>query len=137
MNTEDVSNNIFSRKESLHRNTEKYKQAIEEQVNILKENAGQISKVALVIGGTLTVTYLLVKILSRSRKKKATILYHPGIDQTQAITVPRIKEESVIVRTIKGYIATFLIALAQQKLQEVIAHYKENNAQENIREGNR
>ncbi|MES2733122.1 MAG: hypothetical protein V4714_15345 [Bacteroidota bacterium] len=126
MNSEDVSNNIFSRKESLHRNTEKYKQAIEEQVTILKENAGQISKVALVVGGTLAVSYLLVRLFTRSRKKEK-VLYAsgPGTVPVQ----PHYKEESVIVRTIKGYIATFLISLAQQKLQEIIAHYKENDTE--------
>jgi hypothetical protein len=128
MNSEDANTNIFTRKESLHRNTEKYKQAIEEQVNILKENAGQISKVAMVIGGTLAVSYLLVRLLSKDRKKKEKIYYQPT-EQTHALAVPHFKEESIIVRTIKGYIATFLIALAQQKLQEVIAHYKENNAE--------
>ena len=132
MNSEDVKSNIFSRKESLHRNTEKYKQAIGEQVDILKENAGQISKVALVIGGTLTVSYLMVKLLTRGRKKKKPIYY--SNDNGRTISVPHYKEESVIVRTIKGYIATFLIAVAQQKLQEVIAHYKDNNAEGNLKQ---
>ena len=136
MNSEDANPNIFTRKESLHRSTEKYKQAIEEQVNILKENAGQISKVAMVIGGTLTVSYLLIILLSKNRKKKEKIYYQPS-DQPYTLATPRFKEESIIVRTIKGYIATFLIALAQQKLQEVIAHYKENNAEGDFKEDRR
>ena len=111
MNSDAANTNIFNRKESLHRNTEKYKQAIEEQVNILKENAGQISKVALVIGGTLTVTYLLVRLLSKKGKKKDNTYFQPN-EQAPMLTIPHFEEESMVVRTIKGYIATFLIALA-------------------------
>jgi hypothetical protein len=136
MNSEAANTNIFNRKESLYRNTEKYKQAIEEQVNILKENAGQISKVALVIGGTLTVTYLLVRLLSKKGKKKEKTYFQPS-EQTPALTVPHFKEDSIVIRTIKGYIATFLIALAQQKLQEVIAHYKETHAERDFKEDRR
>ena len=134
MSSEDLSANIFTRKEALHRNTEKYKHAIEEQVDILKENAGQISKVALVIGGTLAVSYLLVKLLTRSSRKKRQKPYQVKDDEVQA---PYYKEESIIVRTIKGYIATFLIAIAQQKLQEVIAHFKETHAEADFKETNR
>lgn len=134
MSSEDLSANIFTRKEALHRNTEKYKQAIEEQVDILKENAGQISKVALVIGGTLAVSYLLVKLLTRSSRRKRQNFYQVTDNEVQ---VPYYKEESIIVRSIKGYIATFLIAIAQQKLQEVIAHFKESHAEEDFKETNR
>ncbi len=102
----------------------------------MKENAGQISKVALVIGGTLTVTYLLVRLLSKKGKKKENNYSQPH-EQTPALAVPQFKEESIVVRTIKGYIATFLIALAQQKLQEVIAHYKETHAERDFKENRR
>jgi len=134
MSSEDLSANIFTRKEALHRNTEKYKQAIEEQVDILKENAGQISKVVLVIGGTLAISYLLVKLLTRSGRRRRQNFYQIKDDE---LRVPYHKEESIIVRTIKGYIATFLIAIAQQKLQEVIAHFKEPHAEADFKETNR
>ena len=134
MSSEDLSASIFTRKEALHRNTEKYKQAIEEQVDIFKENAGQISRVALVIGGTLAVSYLLVKLLTGSSRKKRQKLSQAKGDEVQA---PYYKEESIIVRTIKGYIATFLIAIAQQKLQEVIAHFKEPHAEADFKETTR
>lgn len=128
--SEDIHNGL-TQKEVLYNNAEKYKRALEEQVDILKENAGQISKVAIVIGGTLTVSYLLFKLLTGSSKKKRKKEYYQPSAQ---LSVPQYKEESVIIRTIKGYIATFLIAIAQQKLQEVIAHFKENNAEEDSRE---
>ena len=127
MSAEDVSTNIFSRKEILHRDTEKYKQAIEEQVDILKQNAGQISKVAIVIGGALAVSYLLVRLFTRGNRKNKKLGYDAQHHPVRA-TMPVYREESVFARTIKGYIATFLIALAQQKLQEVVAHLKATNA---------
>ena len=136
MSAEDVTANLFTRKEALHRNTEKYKQAIGEQVDILKENAGQISKVAMVIGGTLAVSYLLVKLLTRSSRKKKHH-FQPVSVKDGELQLAYPKQESVLIRTIKGYIATFLIAIAQQKLQEVIAHFKEPHADADFKEADR
>ncbi|MBC7923761.1 MAG: hypothetical protein H7Z75_22020 [Ferruginibacter sp.] len=136
MSSEDVNINILSRKEALHRDTERYKQAIEEQMDILKQNAGQVSKLAIVVGGALTFSFLLVRLLTRNRRKKNLALAYPPeeyapsgprYENQYALTVPRRKEESFLSRNIKKYIATFLITMAQRKLQEVLARNKKDD----------
>lgn len=148
MSAEDVNVNILSRKEALHRDTERYKQAIEEQMDILKQNAGQVSKVAIVVGGALAFSFLLFRLLTRNRRKKNQNLRYlsegyaasgpryedqypqggPRYDNPYALSMvsPR-KEESFVSRNIKKYIATFLMTMAQKKLQEVLGRNKEND----------
>jgi hypothetical protein len=42
---------LTARKEELNRETERYKQAIEDQMSVLKEDAGKVTRTALIIGG--------------------------------------------------------------------------------------
>jgi hypothetical protein len=62
---------LSARKEELNRETERYKQAIEDQVSVLKEDAGKVTRKALIIGGAALGTVLVVRAIVNRKKKSA------------------------------------------------------------------
>jgi hypothetical protein len=116
---------IADRKAKLSLTTEKYKKAIENQVDDLKANAGKIGKNALIIGGTLVISYALVKLLvGRNKTPKA-----PGPEENRYLPVAPVKRESGIVSLIKQQIALFLIAIAKEKIIQAIEQLRKNDSQ--------
>ena len=57
-------------KNLLIRKSEKHKKGLEDEVKLLSENTERIVTNALVIGGTLALTYLLIRQFSKSKSKK-------------------------------------------------------------------
>ncbi len=116
---------IADRKATLSLAAEKYKQAIENQVGDLKANAGKIGKNALIIGGTLVAGYLVVRLLVGKEK--------PGKVQTPAenryLPVAPVKREFTLVNLIKQQIALFLVAIAKEKIIQVIEQLRKNDSQ--------
>lgn len=117
---------IAERKKALSQDTEKYKQAIGNQVDGLKENAGQVGKMALIVGGSLAASYLLVRTVVRARRKKRHKYENGGIDQQWAKN-PQPRRESVIMSTIKHQLTMFLVGLAKQRIQAIIDHSRNND----------
>jgi hypothetical protein len=72
MSTEPTS--LEAKKEALSRETEMYKQAIGEQVNAIKHDAGQVSKKILIAGAGLAVAYFI----GRSLMQKPIVVASPG-----------------------------------------------------------
>ncbi|MDO1447505.1 hypothetical protein Q0590_14650 [Rhodocytophaga aerolata] len=141
MSTESTS--LEAKKEALSRQTEIYKQAIGEQVNLLKDNAGQATKRIILIGAGLAAGYFLVKtIANRSGKKKLKQLkpatrqklIGPGnyAQQTRfagnSYVQPGSAKETNLTGLITQQIAIFLIGIATQKLQE----YFDNSRRKNL-----
>ncbi|MDJ1470945.1 hypothetical protein QNI19_34790 [Cytophagaceae bacterium DM2B3-1] len=120
-----TKSSIADRKASLNRATEKYKKAIENQVGDLKANAGKIGKNALIIGGTLVAGYLIVRMLVG--KDKTTKLSFEKEERN--LPAAPVKRESAIVSLIKQQIALFLIAIAKEKLLQVIEQLRKNDTQ--------
>jgi hypothetical protein len=126
MSTEPTS--LEAKKEALSRQTEIYKQAIGEQVNLMKDNAGQTSKRILIIGASLTASYFLIRALTRKNgKKKLKQLkqrtnqkllgagnhsYQEGMYASNYNTQPGSHKESNISSLITQQIAIFLIGIA-------------------------
>jgi len=113
------------RKATLSRTTEKYKQAIENQVDDLKVNAGKIGKNALIIGGTLVASYLIVRLLVGKGKSKETA----APKENRYLPVAPVKRESSIVSLIKQQIALFLIAIAKEKITKAIEQLRKTDTQ--------
>lgn len=119
-----------TRKEELYQAREQYRQEIESQVKDLRSKAEQIGKTVLVVGGVFAGAYLLYSLFfggSEKKKKKQVV----SIDNK---LVPiKVKEEdkedSWIVSSIKTYIISFLIAIAREKLSEVLQFLKESEEQ--------
>lgn len=132
---------LEAKKEALNRQTEIYKQAIEEQVSVMKDNAGHVTKRALMVGAGLVASYFLVKAFAKPGKKKLKQLKHSasqkligsgskssnnsnnqyfieGMSPADRYQQSHATKDSGISSLITQQIAIFLIGIATQKLQE-------------------
>jgi hypothetical protein len=121
--------NTAARKEQLQQEAQLYKNNIDTQVTQLKTDATKIGTTTLIIGGVLASAYLLFRLFTSSDSKKTKK------DEEAYSSLPVEKntdsdKESWIVSSIKGYILSFLIAIAKDKLLEAISMMKETNATE-------
>src|SRR3990170_5974524 len=57
-------------KSLLLQQSEKHKKMLEEEIKMLSENTEKAIKSALIIGGTLAVTYFIVRQLTKSKAKR-------------------------------------------------------------------
>ena len=108
-------------KEELIRKTETYKHTIEDQINELKGDAAKIGRVALIAGGVILLTYLLVK----GKKKDKTDKFI-DLDGRKYAIAPVKKNEPFIVKSIRKYLIIFLASLAKQKLALYLERLKNN-----------
>jgi hypothetical protein len=114
------------RKNELHKEAQAYKKTIDGQVNDLKTEAARIGTTALIVGTALAGVYVLFSLLTSDSKEEKKI---KKIENTNLPVVVKKEKggESWIVSSIKGYIATFILAFAKDKIMEAIAMLKENN----------
>lgn len=114
------------RKIELHKEAQAYKKNIDGQVNDLKTEAARIGTTALIVGTALAGVYVLFNLLTSESKeeKKIKVVENSNLP----VVVKKDKSgDSWIVSSIKGYIATFVLAFAKDKIMEAIAMLKENN----------
>ncbi len=114
------------RKNELHKEAQAYKKTIDGQVNDLKTEATRIGTTALIVGTALAGVYVLFSLLTSNSKEenKAKKIENSNLP----VVIKKEKSgESWIVSSIKGYIATFILAFAKDKIMEAIAMLKENN----------
>jgi hypothetical protein len=114
------------RKIELHKEAQAYKKTIDGQVNDLKTEAARIGTTALIVGTALAGVYVLFSLLTSESKeeKKIKVVENKNLP----VVVKKDKSgDSWIVSSIKGYIATFVLAFAKDKIMEAIAMLKENN----------
>ena len=114
---------IADRKAALSQSAKKYRTAIDEQLNGLKANAGKIGRNTLVISGVLVVSYLIVRALTKGKKSGKSAATEPE----RYLPAAPVRRESRIVSMIRQQIALFLIAIAKQKITEVIAQLRKND----------
>jgi hypothetical protein len=114
------------RKNELHKEAQAYKKTIDGQVNDLKTEAARVGTTALIVGTALAGVYVLFSLLTSDSKEEKKI---KKIENTNLPVVVKKEKggESWIVSSIKGYIATFILAFAKDKIMEAIAMLKENN----------
>ncbi len=133
---------LEARKEALNRQTELYKQAIEEQVSVMKDNAGQATKKVLIIGASLAASYFLIRAFTKPGKKNLKQLKHrasqkllgsgsgqhtthanqyfiDGMTPANRQQRSKVIKDSGITSLITQQIAIFLIGIATQKLQDM------------------
>lgn len=113
-------------KEALLKKSAMYRHELEEEVKVISERTEKIITNALIIGGTLAVTYLLVRQFSgSSSKKKANEqkdLAMPG--KAEANESPEMNSAPGIVSQIGTALAShatvFLLTIAKEKLSEYL-----------------
>jgi hypothetical protein len=116
-------------KEQLKADASKFKEALEGQIENIKEKGLNIGKTALIAGGIAFAGYILIDLLTGSSKKnnKKAVL---KIDSNNLVEKKATKD-SWIVASIKGYILAFLIGIAREKIVEALAELKKDETNTN------
>jgi hypothetical protein len=115
-------------KKKLIEASDRHKRAMEKELSDLTQKTDRVLKNALIIGGSLALTFLVISALSRKRKKKKKKLALEASAQA-GITPDATEEEEDDGPSILGTVGTqllnqasvILLDLARQKLKEYMA----------------
>jgi len=102
--------NLNMERERLLNSTNKYKEALEDQVTDLKQNTIKLAIQGLVFGGIALGSYFLVKAFQKKDKPKA---------KKEALGVTG-GFMSTLFASIQSYVASFLLAIAREKITEYL-----------------
>jgi hypothetical protein len=119
-------------KEELNAASNKFKSALENQIEQIKERGFTIGKTALVVGGIAFAGYILVDLFTGKEKKKKGIIQ---LDANNHIE-KKSKKDPWIIASIKGYILAFLIGIAREKIVEALEEINKNE-QADLRQNNK
>ena len=110
-------------RQKLLSSTQRYKEALENQVSDLKEGALKFAVKGLVLGGVALGTFLLIRAF---RKKSPSPVSHSANTELPS----RTNFSSALFASIQGYIISFLLSLAREKITEYLEEYllKQNEA---------
>lgn len=125
-------------KKKLIESSERHKRALEKQVSELSAKTEKVVTNALIIGGSLALTYFLVSSLSSHKKKKkkkakaAQVKADESVGETEEAEE---KEESLIMPAIVGAIGSkvintatmMLLDIAKEKLFEYLKSRKQDD----------
>ena len=113
-------NNLKVQRKHLEEAEATFREAIEDQFDVLEEVARKWGRTILIIGGTALVGFGIAQAIIQARREKNEESTTPDTEESpQQVTVTK-KEESAIVRAIKNQIAMFLAGLVKQKLMEFL-----------------
>lgn len=124
---EDARNLLIKKKEI-------HKQELEADVKMLSESTEKLVTKALVIGGTLAVSYIIVRQITKSRKKKKARIIrqerHPDTEATYVASMPESRPGIVsqIGSALAAQATVFLLDLAKDKLASYLQGRPENQA---------
>jgi hypothetical protein len=104
-------------KERLKHSTEDLKKALEVEIDRVRENASEWGKVILIAGGTLLLTYTVVRSFRKSKTKKYQTV-------EQAYYPAPVKQSNLIAKRIFEHIAFFVLGMVKQKLVEYLEQRK-------------
>lgn len=109
--------------------TNKYREELQENVKLISENTEKIIINALIIGGTLTLTYLLVRQFTSSSKPDRKKAFAPSSHAPEQHTE---KEETTgvlqeIGQSLMQQATVFLLNIAREKLVELLAPKSQND----------
>lgn len=115
-------------KSLLQKKSAKHKKGLEDEVKLFSENAEKIVTNALIIGGTLALTYLLLTQFSKSKSKgkskvKKVKLIKDRDANVEEASFDDSSEESVVAKigsAIAAQATVFLLGLAKDKLSDFL-----------------
>lgn len=121
-------------KKKLIETSERHKRALEKEVQGLSQQTDRILKNALVIGGTLALTYLVISSVSTKRKKKKKKLAQAAA-MASGQTLATVEEQdddtpSLLVQVGKKIIdqaSLVLLDIAREKVSEYLANRKKQD----------
>ncbi len=107
--------------------SEKYKNAIENQIEEIKEKGLNMGKTALIAGGIAFGAYIIFDLFFGEKElKKSKNLKLNHLPESKKI------KESWLVASIKGYILAFILGVAKEKLLEALAEFKKDETKKDI-----
>lgn len=118
---------LAERKKELRAEADFYKHSIDEQVVQLKSQAVRVSTRSLIIASVLLGTYLLFKLITPSEEEEngGKIASNPN---APVVINAAENTDSWLVKSIKGYMLSFLVGIARNKIMAAIAMLKDSNA---------
>lgn len=125
---------LTTRKEALSQAADQYRQAIDSQIVELKQDAVDVAKKVAIIGGTCLAVYLLVDYLTDDSTPKPKRRKRVGTDVAIVPVqeaAPEKEGNSVFWSALKGVAVSLALALAKEKITELIANLTEPNAETN------
>lgn len=112
----------MSKREKLQNANDKFKNALESQVDELKHNFDKVGKTALVVGGGLLGAYLLSTAITGSSKKKKTKKEKSKESTGQS-------HENLLSSTLKEQAIVFMLGLAAQKLAALLSETEDSSTE--------
>ena len=119
-------------KKRLIETSDRHKRAMEKEIGDLTEKTDRMVKNALIIGGSLVVTYFVISALSQKRKKKKKKIANAEAAKTGEGMDPVVDDEVDDGPSVLGQVGTQLLNqaslvildIARQKLSEYLATRK-------------
>jgi hypothetical protein len=134
--TIEIANNPFesaeSKREFYEQNIDKYKHALDDQLSQISSDAQSKAKTGLIVLGAAAVSFWLLKKLfsssdsGKSSKKKASVGYERDLAYNKTLYVQPQKENK-LAEMIKSAIASFLLAIAKEKIANFIDNLNASN----------
>ena len=119
--TKPFSSDTESEKEDLLREADLYRFKLESQWDDLKHDASGYGKQALIIGGVVVTTYILLEAILPNEKKKDEMVYaEPGRLAIRQ-DVPKKKSKFAVGQAVQSLVWTLAVGWARKKLQDIIA----------------
>lgn len=119
-----------SRREFYEQNIDKYKHAIDDQLSQLTSETKDRAKTGVIVIGAAAVSiWLISKLFSSSKSKKkasSTTSYNKDAANAKALYIQPPKENKM-VEMIKAAIASFLLAIAKEKIANFIDNLNASN----------
>lgn len=119
---------LAERKKELRAEADYYKHSIDEQVVQLKNKAVRVSTRSLIIASVLLGTYLLFKIVIPVDDEDSEDKIASTNPNSPTVIHSTDSTDSWIIKSIKGYMLSFLVGIARKKIMAAIAMLKDSNA---------
>lgn len=116
--TKPFSSDTDKEKEGLLQDADLYRDKLETQWSGLKKEATEYGKQALVIGGVMVTTFVVMNALLPKGKKKKEILVEPVEPVEKKVT--KIKTQSAVGQAVQSLAWTLAVGWARQKLKHFI-----------------
>jgi len=122
-------------KKRLIETSDRHKYELEKEVKAISDKTERVVKNALIIGGTLAITYLVVSQLSASKKKKKRVKTKQKAEGSAAEADLEDEEESYSPPTFLSQLGervttqatALLLGIAKDKLAEYLSNRKEKD----------
>lgn len=126
-------------KSELLKKSVRLREELDDEVKLLTERTEKIIKNALIIGGALAATYILVRIFSGTKSKRKPKYKKINVVNASANDEPQEEEQPSVISgivseigaAIAGQATAFLLTLAREKLAEFLQSQAEKKSTEN------